>query len=428
MKLGGLFVCGLIAAAGCDRGVAPAPPTYGGELEPAGLLYQGPLWTKPEGAQFDAQNCKSRPSLPGCEDFRHLRLVALAIDGRRLVALMETIPWRVGSSWDLLLSDDLGQTVRRSPFAPSPGGGGAARLYFRGGRIFVLAEADDPRAPGRAGARVFEVDPVRGTWTALGREELMSSVAATAAADGTLTSVAFGRNQPPQVLSVTRFHPASGAISHAELPCTLEGCEPSSLSQSFLSDDGNAFDLLVAPEGALGRTCVLSVDARTQAVESRCSSAFASDDLRPISSFGGQPYDFQLSMDNGDPAWMVPVTRHWIPAGPRLMFGPQQLQVAGGSFFVFSPSGRAVEGDSVLLRLRPGGRWQRTELAHSGCLDLGFFGGRDDCPQVISLQALSGDELLLVTQRDEFQEAGRSRDLFQVIRSAAPFTDFQLPQ
>jgi hypothetical protein len=422
MKLRAWLISGLIATAACEK-EAPAPPPAG-ELEPAGLLYQGALWTKPQGALFGAGSCKIRRSLPGCEEFIEPALRAVAVDGHRLVAVMDGDGFANRAPVDLVLSEDLGATARRLPLAGQAGSGEDVQLYLGGGRVFLFAPADDPRAPGHVGARVFEIDPVRGTVTARGGDQVMSSAAPTASADGTLTSVAFGRDRPPQVLTVTRLDPATGAISRDDLACTVEGCDPSAFYRPFLSDDGNIFDRLVSPEGAVARTCVLSVDARARAVRSACSAAFASDDLTPVSSFGGRPYDFQLSLTaGGAPSWLVPVTRHWIPAGQPLTFGAYQLDHAGGSFFRFSPSGFATYGDSVLLRLGAGGHWQQTEVAHTGCLNLGPFVGPATCPRAISFQALSANELLLVTQRDEFDEEGRSRQLFEVVRSAAPFTD-----
>ena len=442
MKLGGLralALAGMVAVVSCQAAdgpdPAPAPnrlppgpvlPTTG-TLQPAGVLYQSELWTRPPEALFGASTCRSRRSVPGCGLFAEPSVVAMAIAGQRLVVLMERDRLAAIAGWDLLVSEDLGTTVRRFPLDGLPGDGREASLHLHAGRIFLLASFTDPVPPARGGARVFEIDLGRGTFAAVGGAASMSSASGVATPDGALTTVAFGRDRPPQVISVTRFDPAAGSIRRDDLACDVTGCDPASLAYPFLSGDAETFDILVSPVAAAdSQSCLLTVNARQKTVASECFPRVAPRNVVPVSAQGGTPYDFQFSTADGDGhAWLLPVNRHWLPSGAPQLFASAALHARGGALFVFSPSAFGTDGDTVVLRLLAGGKLQKTVVQHQGCLNLGPYTGRPQCPKLVALRALSGDELLLITQREEFEDEGRSRQRFEVARSAAPFVDFQ---
>jgi len=327
----------------------------------------------------------------------------------------------IAGGWDLLVSEDLGKTVVPFPLEGFAGPGGQAALHLREGRIFLLIPAFGD-SPARGGALVYELDPIRGTFTA--RDGRMSAVDAVASADGALTSVDFARDRPPQAIAVTRFDPRTGAITRDEVACTVAGCDPSSLGYPFLSGDGDTFDLLVDPAQMPDRSCLLTVRRSTAAVTSECFPRLPARSRWPVSSLGGDPFDFQVSSAAGDPdVLVVPVSRHWLPAGTALHFHADQLHGLGGNLFAFSPSAFTAD-DTRLLRLRAGGKLQQTTVPHEGCLDLGPFVAERGCPAAVNYQPLPGDELLLITQRDELTDEGRSRQRFEVRRSAVPFAPF----
>jgi hypothetical protein len=78
--------------------------------------------------------------------------------------------------WELLVSDDLGTTVRRFALSDITGNGRDAALHLFAGRIFVLASQTDAEFHTASSARVFEVDPQLGTVTARGGADTMSAV------------------------------------------------------------------------------------------------------------------------------------------------------------------------------------------------------------------------------------------------------------
>jgi hypothetical protein len=412
-----LRLIALLALAACQADPSAPPP--GGELQPDGVLYQGAPWTQE--SEFGATPCGGRRSLPGCSGFPEPSLMAAAIDGRRLVAVMERDRLAgIAGGWDLLVSEDLGTTVRRFPLERLEGAGGPAELHLLAGRIFLLVPALDG-SPARGGARLHELDPSQGTVTVRGE---MSAVTAIAGPDGTLTSVDFARDRPPQSLAVTRFDPRSNRITRDELPCPVAGCAPGSLAWPFLSSDGDSFDQLVAPTDLPDRSCLLSVRRSTRAVTSECFPRPPRRNLWPISSMDGGPFDFQLSFVDGDEdILLVAVDRHWLATGTPQRFGYSQLHSLGAGLLAFSPSAFTAD-DTRLLRLRAGGKMQQTTLTHDGCLNLGPFVGTRDCPRPVWSRTVAGDQLLLITQRDEFSEQSRSRQRFEVRRLTAPFTDF----
>jgi hypothetical protein len=398
----------LLATLACDAG----EPASEDPSKPS-LLHEATMWT--QSGSFGDTACDARRSLPGCDGFPEPELRALAVDGRRLAAAIDGV---------LIVSDDLGQTVRQFPLRGLPADSAAMTLHLHAGRIFLLVPGNSA-SPAAAGANLFEVDATRGSLMPRGNGVSMSGIAPLQTADGVLTSVAFGRDRPPQVIAVTRFDPRTGSITRAELPCTVTGCNPASLAWPFLSSDGDTFDALVEPAGDPGRpSCLLSVRRSTGTVTSECHEPLMAGSIAPVSSFGGQPYDFlYTSVGYAGPSSLVPVERHWLPAGPAIQFGADQLAHVGQSLFVFDPSGKPR-----LLRLRAGGKLQETTLSHQGCLNLGPYVRGDGCPRVVSYRALADDQILFVTQRDQFpDDETRSRQIFEVVRSSAPFTDFRRP-
>jgi hypothetical protein len=407
-----LLVC--LASCGSEAG----PP--GGGDRPAGLLYQATPWTKPAGAQFGAATCRVRRSVPGCETFPEPSVRATAVDDRRLVVLMEGDRLGGVATWELLVSDDLGGPVRRFALAGIDGNGRDASLHLFQGRIFLLSSVNGPEGSTAGSARVFEVDPLQGTVTAVAGSATMSSAFGVAKAGGVLTTVAFARDRPPQVIAVTRFDPATGSIRRDELACDVAGCAPAGYTD-FLSSDGETFDVLLKPASAPGESCLLTVHAGSQTVASECFPGLDSDAGAALSSRGGHPYDFRLSTREGVAPTLVPVSRHWLPNGAGISFGAQQVAPIGEAFVAFSPSAFTREGDGVLLRPQATGQPARTVLSHEGCF--GFRPG-GACPQLVDLQALPGDEVLLITERDESHDDDHARPIFEVGRATATFTAF----
>jgi hypothetical protein len=377
-------------------------------------LYQGALWTKPAGSTHGATECGIRRSLPDCDLFPEPSPKAVAVEGRRLVVLMERD--RVLGGWDLVVSDDLGMNVRRFAMDPLGQPDTDGSLHLKQGRIFLLAAAP----PALAGVRLFEVDATSGKVTGLGGGQMMASTATSIAADGALVAVAFARNQAPQVISLTRFDPRTGTIDHNELPCSVPGCDPAGLSRFFLSSDGERFDILTESPLPTGPSCLVTVRGSTRSVTSQCFPRLPDVNRWPLSAIGGAPFDHQLSSASVEEETLLwRVNHHWLPAGEPRRFGPDQLHLAGDSFLVYRDPG----SDGRLLRLRAGGQLQETSLP--GCVNLGPYDDGQKCPRAVSFQALAGDQVLFITRRDEHAgDDDRSRQLFEVSRSAAPFSDF----
>jgi hypothetical protein len=386
----------------------------------AEVLYESELWTKPEGGNFGSGACRARRGLPGCEQFRQPVVKASATDGNRLVVVMQRDLREEPVAWDILISDDLGKTVRRFGVEGLASNGRAARLYLFQGRIFLLASFTDPTLFTVDNARVFEIDPVQGSLTPRGGQTAMSDTLGAATSSGALTAVSFGRAAAPQVVSVTRFDPTTNSIQRDDLRCTVAGCDPASLASPFLSDDGETFHLLVSPATGGANPCLLTVHAAARTVESQCFPGLSTGDSAPVSSFGGTAYDFRLGNSETE-TWLAPVARQWLPSGERIVFGKQQLQWAGGHFILFSASAFTSDGDTRLARVLPGGSLQTTVVQHEGCLNLGPFLSPGNCPLAVVFHPLAGDEVLLITQQDEFDDETRSRQLFKIVLSTSPF-------
>ncbi len=405
-------------------------PEAGGVPQRNGVIYEGVLWTPSNSTSpVTVGTCTIRPSLVGCEMFPHPRVGAIAIDGQRIVVLMARgLPTEI-PDWDLLVSDDLGATVRRFSLAGVTGNAREAGLYLFRGRIFLLSPQTDPIFFTVGGARIFEVDPNDGAIFARGGDSAMSSVFAVAGSEGVLTTVDFVRDRPPQVIGITRFAPATNSVTASQITCDVPGCDSVSFARPFLSADAETFTLVRSPvvNGAPDPNgCLLTVGVSARSLASECIPGLSTD-ITPISSFGGTPYDFGFTaVDAGQPFSIVALDRLWIPSGTPLALGTDQAHWMGGGFFTFSPSAFATEGDALVLRLTAGGQLQTVGLPHDGCWNVTPFRYPGGCTtKVVAIRPTDGGEIIVITQRDEFQEPARSRQLFELFLVKPTFEFFQ---
>lgn len=339
-----------------------------------------------------------------------------ALDGQRLVVLVNEDP-----GWALLISDDLGKTVRRfalgDPFSTD---GRELTLHLFQQRVFVLAASAD-----RGAVRVFEIDPVQGAIAQRAGDATMSSVSGYAAPDGSYTTV----SGAGMVVAITRFRPETNHISRVELPCTEDFCQGLG---AFISSDGEVFNLLTGASAGNAR-CMVTVHVATGALQTECSPEFAGDNGTPLRAFGSTSYDFEfVAPDHAvepDAPWsLVPVQRNWLSAGPPVSFPVDHLFPLQNGLFAFSHSGFATLGDDVLLRLQPTGLLEQSTLlqGQDGCLTLSPFSDVPaSCSVVLRVLPLAGAEVLIISRRDESQDDDHSRWVFEIGRSNAPFTDFR---
>jgi hypothetical protein len=411
------------ADAGMD-GSSDAGPGPGTVPQRADVLYETALWTSPAGSSLATPaSCRIR-ALPGCEGLALPEMLDTALTGDRLVVLMVRDGRSAPGVWDLLVSDDRGKTVRRFSLDGVTGNGRDGRLHLVGRRIFVLASATDPVLHTVGSSRVFEIDPDDGAVIPRGAG-VMSSARGHAAADGVLTTVAYARISAPQMISVTRFDPTTNAIHGDEIACNDPACELG--SESFISSDGETFNLLAHPSASAlaNQGCLVSVTASNQTVGVECSAAWPRT-VQPFISVGGKAYDFAVLGPTDVPSWsLVPTVRNWVPAGPALPMPADKVGWFGDGFFAYSPSAHVTAGDGVLGRVTPSGSLQTTALQHEGCLDIEYHPDGRDCARTVRILALPGDEVLFIAVRDEFHDGLNSRLLFEVGHSRAPFAPFQ---
>src|SRR4051812_4289362 len=103
------LIVAVLFGVGCGHPPGGSAPQS--EPLPAGAIYESPLWRATR--EWGGDLCRIRRSLPGCETFPNQRLLDVAIDGQRLVALVKRDALdEDGFDASLAVSDDLGSTAR----------------------------------------------------------------------------------------------------------------------------------------------------------------------------------------------------------------------------------------------------------------------------------------------------------------------------
>lgn len=412
-----------LVLAGCGpAGPTPLPPTPTPVLsnpppDPRpGVLYETELWAAPATGGWNAGSCSAGRNVPVCGTMAEPRIRAGATQGNRIVLLVERDTYRsdLGFKVDLLVSDDLGQTMRLVRVGATGGNGQEARLLLTQGRIFLLVST------WTAGpARLLEVDADTGILT-LHSPEMSGTFGAVSMA-GVITTVGAAGDS----VAVTRFDPATRGFERRALSCPASGFS-SCAGTAFVSSDGETFRALDT-----AKACQLTVHASGGQVETTCPPGLVKG--APFTSWGQSSFTFRFQAEL-DVQSLTAVVDQGLAASAPVRFETEDVRLANDQLLVARPKRGLGGAGTLMLRAQPDGRLQQAPLQLDGCfepiwfwdtvqLDPWYPTSAGACPRaVVWVQPASGDEVLVVTEEDEFKDDHRfSRRQFKLVRSTLPF-------